>query len=199
MQSSHPRDGTERGGKDGRRIVAITWQGKRYVFPAGREEDMAEVEAYLTAQRPGAQQLARELEKFADNPRLYEALMDRAFKHLAAGPAAERPTAQDVRDFLNTREGAIVNLWTMLRRAYPQDFPATDAGLAKVRQMYSAVVTADVQAQLDLANEDLIRQATGKAVEPGKEKAAEVNGDGQAPASDIVVAGVPKSQLGTEF
>lgn len=152
-------------------ILGLVYDGWFYPLDGMSDEDFKFVENHLMQERlsPG-DTLKEEFAKVKDDPVLSEMLVDRAYRDMRKKKTVDKVTGDDVREFLNTREGATMSLWLMLRKHQP------DLTVEDVTAIFNDCATADMHRRIDEANRDLIEGAGVKldAEHPAAEVEVEV-------------------------
>ncbi len=142
-------------GRDGKnKLVSIVHQGTTYELVGMDDKDFLEVEAHLMkARKNPLLAIKAQLEGIKDDPALQEMLVDRAYRDLRKGDAVDVVTRKEVMEYLDTREGAAMSIWMMLRKK--------DAGmtLARATEIMSEVSTAEALKKRDAASKEYIEKA----------------------------------------
>jgi hypothetical protein len=137
---------------DSGQIVAIRHQGTVYRLEGVQEEDFDEIELYLKQRRKSPlDAIKEELANLSDNPQLREALIDRAYRDLRKEAEVSKISMSEVRDYLDTREGAIHSIWIVLRRQKP------DLTREEVTQLFRDVSTAEALKRRDEVSQELLK------------------------------------------
>jgi hypothetical protein len=144
-----------------RRVVALVHQGKRYPLRPLTEDDFERIEEYLQKQRKDPlSAIEDDFARAANNPRLQEMLVERAYRDLRKEKTVAKVTRQEVHDYLDTREGTIHSLWLMMKHHAPD--LTLDHARVIFREASSAEGLKKLQEGRDRANVELIDRTLGR-------------------------------------
>jgi hypothetical protein len=122
----------------GKTLVALRHKGTSYELTGVGDDEFKEVEAHLMKNRLNPiDAIKDQLEAIKGNQTLTDALLDRAYRDMRKGGKVDAVTRQDVFDFLNTREGAAMSIWMMVRKTKP------DATIADAEKILAECATAE--------------------------------------------------------
>lgn len=148
-------DGVRRG-PDGKTPAAFVADGVEYRCAVPSVSHFDAATEHLAALRiSGMDVLQRDFQLAANNPDLQRLLVETHYKNARLPKESDRPTADQVREWLNTEAGQVYGSWLMMKEAHPE------MTLDQASQIVKKAREGEVAAQQEKHNNNLKLPAAG--------------------------------------